>query len=275
MTSFCIKTNNKSDIKFLMNSIRVMNFDNIFFTCKKFSKYTNIIVHYLGNNTSDFYNELSKVICDCILANYEKKIIHTLILMNYFYFDDSDLITIENNCSNYLCENFSNKNQLLWCDIVKYVIDNKYMVLEGFIQFRIFNYVKLIDSAIDFSVNDFIIHREYVEFVDLLKAYIKSQPSKVKLVHLVYINDEAILLDENYNVISLTHTNLQISYLSDISFSANDYVLNSLLYLLPKNIIIHLDKPEDDFINTLKLIFENSVSIYDDCKFIKEKMWHD
>jgi len=54
--------------------------------------------------------------------------------------------------------------------------------------------------------------------------------------------------------------------LSDISFSSNDYTLNSLLTLLPRRIYIHIiDGIEDEFINTLKLIFDNRVCICNDC----------
>ncbi len=55
-------------------------------------------------------------------------------------------------------------------------------------------------------------------------------------------------------------------YLSDISFSSNDYCLNTLLNLLPSKLHIHLvDNFEDEFITTLKLIFENRVYICNDC----------
>jgi len=50
--------------------------------------------------------------------------------------------------------------------------------------------------------------------------------------------------------------------LSDISFSNNDYILNTLLSILPSKIIIHLQNNYiDEFINTLALIFENKVEI--------------
>ena len=55
-------------------------------------------------------------------------------------------------------------------------------------------------------------------------------------------------------------------YLSDITFSSNDYILNSLLTLLPKRIYIHLvDSYIDEFINTLQLVFENRVKLCTDC----------
>ncbi len=292
MISFCIKTDNKNCINYLLTSLSSINLENIVFVHKVFSKYNNIIIHYLGSDTSLFYNELSSVICNCILENYESIIIHNLLLMNYFYFDESDLIKIKNNCSlmlqkstknslvqnsvkkhepsNYLSDtDFSSRVSLLWCDILHYITLNKSMILDGFISFRIADYIKLLDSAIDYSVNEFIINREYSEFIDLLKIYINSRPPEIDLVHLIYINGESILLDQYKNIISVTHANLDTHYLSDISFSSNDYALNSFLSLLPSKIIIHLIGQEDDFIQTLKLIFCNRITICTDCNICK------
>jgi len=59
-------------------------------------------------------------------------------------------------------------------------------------------------------------------------------------------------------------------YLSDITFSSNDYSLNSLLTLLPKELHIHLSTGyEDEFINTLKQIFGTRVSICTNCNLCR------
>ena len=64
--------------------------------------------------------------------------------------------------------------------------------------------------------------------------------------------------DAAYNVLR--------KYLSDISFSSNDYTLNTLLTLIPKKIHIHLITPHiDEFITTLKAIFEDKIIICTDC----------
>ena len=77
---------------------------------------------------------------------------------------------------------------------------------------------------------------------------------------MVYNKSKAILLDENNNIIEDKSLELNAKYLSDISFSANDYAFNTILSLVPKKIYIHLiDEKCDEFINTLKLIFENRV----------------
>lgn len=278
MISICIKTNNKNVISYLMENISTINLDNIFFINKQFSKYNNIIVHYIGTNIPLFLDELTNVIASCIIDNYENKIIHSLLMLNYFYFDDTDLKTIESNLTYFLNSKVDNKMlpveiynryDVLWNDVLRYISKNKSMILEGFIRFRTQDYISILDSLLDFTVNEFILNREYSEFVELLKIYINSKGPNTELVHLIYVNGESILLDDNKNIISLTHNNLESHYLSDISFSSNDYALNSLLSLLPRRIIIHLISPEDEFINTVKLIFSKNVSICTDCNICR------
>lgn len=77
----------------------------------------------------------------------------------------------------------------------------------------------------------------------------------------------SILLDENKNVIKIDDHIFDAKYLSDISFSSNDYALNTLLTLVPNKIHIHLlENTPDDFINTLKLVFENRIELCMNCK---------
>ena len=55
-----------------------------------------------------------------------------------------------------------------------------------------------------------------------------------------------------------------------IVLSSNDYALNTLLTLLPEKIYIHvIDNVQDEFINTIKLIFDNRVYICNDCNLCK------
>jgi sporulation protein ytxC len=281
MTSLCIKTNNQNAIDYLMLNISKINLDNIVFVKKDFSKYVNVIVHYLGNNIPEFYAALSTVITNCILENYEGPIIRKLLLLDYFYFDDPDLDIITDNCKSSLLqndnktissiyENISDRKKYLWSDVLRYISFQKSIFLDGFITFRIKDYINCLENILDYTVSQFVVSREYCEFIDMLKVYISSKSPTVDLIHLIYINEESILLDKNKKVLALTKNNLdQKCYLSDITFSSNDYALNSLLSLLPSKLIIHLISPTDDFINTLQAIFENRVTICTDCDLCK------
>ena len=68
-------------------------------------------------------------------------------------------------------------------------------------------------------------------------------------------------------LINVDQNSLSAKYLSDVSFSTNDYVLNTLLNILPQKMYIHLVSPFSnlDFLNTLQLIFENRIKLCHDC----------
>lgn len=161
---------------------------------------------------------------------------------------------------------FDKKLNLVYTNLVEYIDKNKSLFLGGFIHFRLKNYFNFLDDILSRSVNNYIIQKEYLEFVSLLRLYIESQSSNCNVVHLLYSNSESILLDENKEIINVYNFNLNAKYLSDINFSVNDYTLNTLLNLLPKKIFIHLvDSNIDEFINTLQSIFENRVTLCLDC----------
>lgn len=264
MISICIKNNNQQTINNLTENISLIKLENIIYSTKKFSKYTNIILHYTGSNCAEFYNEISSVISNCILKLYEPQIVKNIINSEYFYFDDFDIDQINSNCLETLENNYSDRKITLWTNVLKYVTENKSIILDGFVTFRLSSYLEYINSAVNSAVNQFVLDKEYYDFIDLLKSYINSTSPLSDCVHLIYSNGESILLDNNKHIIEPKEENLNLTYLSDISFSSNDYTLNTLLTLLPSKIFIHSIAPEDEFINTLKLIFENRIKLCND-----------
>ncbi|MCI8346051.1 MAG: hypothetical protein HFJ42_09000 [Clostridia bacterium] len=273
MKSFCIKTNNMKIRDYLLNSLASTDFENIYYIGRKFKLYENVIVHYTGELECDFLNILSNIISDCILVFFEPFLIKRSLNFNYFYFDNFEKKLIEENCYNYIASNEDEtlkfRKDEIWPSVLKYISENKAMVLDGFVNFRLDTYLQTIDDVVDYSVNKYIVEKEYTEFINLLKLYIDSKNSETDLVHLIYTNGESILLDNRQNIISLSDNIFEAKYLSDISFSSNDYALNALLTLLPKRIELHIIGFEDDFINTLKLVFGSRIFICKECNICR------
>ena len=270
MKSLCIKTNNSDLIKYLLNNLDSIELDDICFCCKKFKHYKNVIIHYSGNDNELFINKISSVLSLLVIDELEPYLLERIIKANYFYFDFNERKQILELCfemtGNDFYDTFDKKLNSLFNSFYEFLLKNKSIVLHGFINFRIKNYLEILDNVVNEAVNSYIIEKEYLEFISLLKLYINSQKSGCELVHIIYNNEESILLDENKEIISVSKDALNTKYLSDISFSSNDYTLNSLLTLLPTKIYIHLiDCYIDEFITTLKAIFEEKVTICTDC----------
>lgn len=268
MKSLCIKTNNTRILDYLLNQLEITATDNIYISKKSFKYYDNLIIHFTSNNVSIFYNYICDILLDTIINFYEKRKLKELININYFYFSEFEKESILNNCNTILKSEQAQRedcNNLIYVELLKYIIDNKSIYLDGFVNFRLYKYISALDDIVDISVNNFIIEREYNEFIDLLKVYVNSKKSNLDLLHLIYVRGDSILIDDNKNIVSVDDNILNATYLSDISFSSNDYTLNTLLTILPKKIIIHIIDSQDEFIESLKLIFGNRISICNDC----------
>ena len=267
MNSICLKENNLLLQDYLIDEIDKASFDDIKYSKHSFKLYDNLIIHYIGENSDAFFDFLSKITAKSIIKFYEEIMVKKLINFDYFYFDRNDkkIIFDEykiliNKISEFEKEQ---KFTLIYSPLKSFFKHNKSIVLEGFINFKLKEYVEYLRTLLQEAVNQFILDKEYIEFVNLLKGYVESKVPDSKQVNLIYVNNEAILLSEDGNLIDLDV--FDSKYLSDISFSNNDYVLNTLVGLIPNRIILHLISPKDNFIKTIELIFGDKVMYCKSC----------
>ena len=271
MKSFCIKINNNSILNYLFDRFSLLELDNLYLSSNSFKIYDNIIVHYSGSNVPLFYDCICSILTDAILKFYEPVVLKNELNSNLFYFSCSEKERILELCnyeSSIKSEFFRDKYFSIYNSFSKYIEEHHSIVLNGFFNFRLAEYHETLDYILNTCINRYLIEREYFEFINILKLYISSNISKVSNIHLVYFNNISILLDDNKKIIdSKSKEYFNAKFLSDITFSDNDYILNYLLNTLPSHLTIHIpaDYIEDDFINTLKLIFEDRITICNNC----------
>ncbi len=278
MKTICIKTNNPKILNYLLNNIKQIDLNDIYFSSHKFKIYDNIFIHYKGNDAKLFFSTIANILTFSVLDIYEASITKNILKNEYFYFENKEkqLILDKIHSINLeSIENFEEKENTLHESFYNFFLastkSRTTLYLKGFITFRLKKYITILEKIVDDAVKQYLIEKEYNEFVSLLKIYIKSEESKIDLVHLIYTPEskqiKPILLDKNKNNIKIDINLLNAKYLSDISFSSSDMILNTLLNLLPKKIYIHLlsDNYKDEFISTLELIFDNRVTICKDC----------
>lgn len=227
----------------------------------EFDKQDNKIICYYSS-LSSFANLISNLIIDL----YEENVIREILEKHYCYFSAYEQLEILRESSNIVKDEQNSKKDLVYLSVFDYLKNDSSMLLSGFIKFRLKDYIEVLEYLIDLSVNTFVINREYNRFVLLLKEYISSSESKMDVVHLVYLKEESILLDEDKNIIPFDDNILDAKYLSDISFSSNDFCLNTLLNIVPKKIFVHTFTESDIFLQTLKKIFHTRISFCNSCE---------
>ena len=270
MKSLCIKTNNSEIINYLQKSFENINLDDTYISIRRFKHFNNIIIHHLGNDFTRLYNYISNTLTKVIINYYEENLILDNLNLNYFYFNSYEKKKISENTLNLLLDedNFNLRYDYINNEIFKHIHSNHSIFLQAIVNFKLNNYINFLNNQIDIAVNKFLIDKEYIEFVNILKLYIKSESknSKVEHLHLIYKDKISTITDDNQNIVACNDNMKKSKYVSDISFSSNDLALNTLLNLVPKSITIHLvDGYPDEFINTLKLIFQEKVKICEEC----------
>ena len=60
------------------------------------------------------------------------------------------------------------RRENIYISLLKYIDENKSFILYGFVNFRLENYKKTLEYVVDLNVNNFLIEKEYNEFVSIL-----------------------------------------------------------------------------------------------------------
>ena len=155
MKSICIKTNDSKILYYLLDSFNDISLDNVYFSFNEFKSYKNAIIHYKGNDIKTFNIIISDILSFLVIDNFEESIIKKLILNNYFYFDNLEIEKVFNICIDLLSESneysIDDRLNLLSKIFYDYISDNKQIVLNGFINFRLKDYFSLLISKFKMS----------------------------------------------------------------------------------------------------------------------------
>ena len=240
MKSFALKTNNIDIINYLLNNYA---YPDTYISIKKFKIYNNIIFHYTGNSENIFISKLSNLFVDVIIKFKEPYLLKKIIKTNYFYFSDNEQEIVFKKCMDYLNNSSTIEHQVrlehIYIAFLKYISSNKSVILKGFINFRLFNYMKILDYVVDTFVNEFVVDREYKEFINLLRTI--QLETKISIVmttsdlnialesDYLYIlgNKEIVLSGEPLSVVEkdnvLNKLGLELPFMVDLSVKLRDY----------------------------------------------------
>lgn len=164
---------------------------------------------------------------------------------------------------------FMNKKNNILNKIIACIEDGNEINIKGFIDFRVKELMLDIYIIVEKIVENYMIEKEYNEFISLLKYFIEVQESKVEKVDL-YIGrsgDSYILKDEFGNDMMETLLNDLCENKNILEVSQDDLVISGLITMSPKIIVIHSASrcKNKELINTIEKVFEDRVYHCDGC----------
>jgi putative sporulation protein YtxC len=153
--------------------------------------------------------------------------------------------------------------------LMDFFAENDSLNIEGFVNFRLRNYLDDIYEVIDRVVEEFVMEKEYNEFIKLLRYFVNIQESKIDLINIVVDKGGKYhFFDEKNKVIDDNYIRGLIDDLVDNNLNNDDFLVSSLITIAPKKIIFHLASniKNTEIIETIKNIFDDRVYICNNCK---------
>lgn len=159
MKSICIKSVSEEKIDFLIKILEQLPI-NIYISNYRFKTFENLIIHYPEKeHIEEFYEAIAVTIKKCIEFFYEEEFLKKILEKNYFYLSILErkyIIEISKKVLELPDEKIGYKNDILKRIIKEYLKENKKILIEGFVNFRIKEYKELLDKIVEVSVFSYL-----------------------------------------------------------------------------------------------------------------------
>ncbi|GAB6099175.1 putative sporulation protein YtxC [Halanaerocella petrolearia] len=226
----------------------------------------------------DLFKEyIANVLSDVIINSLEDNLLRKILYNEHKYFstkEEDQVLETAYDRLNFLVSQdneevvskIQRKNRI-FLEIIDYLELETEIILEGFVRFRLKNYLTELEVAIDGAVEDYLVEKEYKEFVHLLKNFIDDQAPKNKIVNVVKIEDDNFqLLDHNGIVLDNIFLDEYILQMVDEELASEDLLISSLITIAPEEIILHFKEPIS-VVKTLESVFTDRLSICLGCQY--------
>ncbi|KRE40610.1 putative sporulation protein YtxC [Paenibacillus sp. Soil724D2] len=248
--------------------------------------YIRIEVRMNEREISSVHKELREglavVLANHIIAEKESLILRDLIVKEFKYEAIDDLEAIEGYCKQSMCAEAvieelpilngssarQRRKQMLSEQLVQTLEETPRLSLDGFLKFRLQDYTEELREIAEYAIDEFMMDRQYQEFISLLQYFVYIQEAKIPVAHLIHkgghefviLNDQLELIDANE-----FDTTFKLEVLEkDINFE--DMIVSTLITVSPANIYIHTRDPELTIIKTIRQIFEDRTTVCSYCR---------
>ncbi len=215
---------------------------------------------------------LATIIADIVVDHLEKKFINRIIKHKYnnFSLDERDII--EEMTVDHLNESLTPDKNLgkilrreeITRQTIRYFNKNQDLNVEGFVRFRLKDYIDELKLAVELAVDDFIIEKEYNEFIDLLKYFVDIQEPRIKQANVTQTKNGSFkILDKLGNVINNEYLEGYLAEMFDGEVEYEDLLVSALINVAAEKIVLHFKKP--DIEDTVRKIFDERVEVCDGC----------
>ena len=144
------------------------------------------------------YLYISNILYNIVIEKYREKELFNFLTETYFFLKQEEILEVEEMIMKVLRseENLKDEKMIFCISKINSIIEkiktcleeNEEINIKGFITFRMKELREDIEEIIDKVVEEYMVEKEYKEFVKLLKYFVDIQESKIEKIN-IYIHE--------------------------------------------------------------------------------------
>ncbi|RJE88992.1 sporulation protein [Paenibacillus sp. 1011MAR3C5] len=226
------------------------------------------------------YKSTASAVAEYVVSHMESDLLSAIIRKKYRGHPSMDTVIIEKYCQDLLHgkeweglgsrfqeADRSRRKGKIADEIEKFLEVETELNLYGLLTFRLHTYRKELTEIVEYALDEYVLDKQYQEFISLLKYFVQLQESKVPLVHLVHKGGHDFMLyNDNFQTLEPKPPSDRIvAEMLETEMNIEDMVISSLISVSPKQIMIHTRHPDMQVIRTIQTIFDSRVKVCVKC----------
>ncbi len=223
--------------------------------------------------------KLAEILTDLILENWEHRLVYKIIKNQYYYFNRDERKEVLIRALEMLGDpsderELSRRGQDVLQQIEKYLGQSKEINMEGFINFRLKDYRRVLEDAVDKAVDDYLMEKEYDEFIQLLQYFVDIQDPRIDTVNVVLKKSGLFeLFDGKNEPIDNNYLEGFILDMTDNEINYEDLLISALITIAPRRVVLHASKNPGlyETVKTIKNVFGGRVQECTGCQICRNQ----
>ncbi|MBZ9636376.1 putative sporulation protein YtxC [Clostridium sp. FP1] len=245
---------------------------------------THFIKFFCGDdNLSDssikmFNLNIANMLYKIVIREFCKKEMNDFLTETYFFLGYDEMKQVRPRIQEALLGEGSisgpnavyciNRKNSIMDKITKCIEENNEINISGFLTFRTKALKTDLECMVDKVVEEYMVEKEYNEFINLLKYFVEIQESKVDEINiLIEKNGEYYLRDEQGNDLAGDMLMELPKVKFDSKENTEELIISTMITSAPKKIIIHCayNCKNKELLQTISKVFVDKVYYCEEC----------
>lgn len=226
---------------------------------------------------SDLKDSVASGLSHVIIDEYERVLVQRLIEDNYGYLSSRDReilrrkVMLRLNGRDGLAgvkKGFterSRRKSKVWAKLAEYLERENQIVLEGFITFRLKDYLEDLFDAVEKTAEDYLTEREYHEFLKLLRHFMTRQKEAAREVNVVRKGESYQVLDDKMSPFQGEVGRFLKKPPGGIDLGVDDLIVSAVVTLAPARVVWHGPRDDSPCFDLMRDLFEERMVTCSGC----------